>query len=788
MGHQVLKLSSAVGALVLASAIAAHAQQAQSVTSAKTGNSDTANTGEIETVVVTAEKRSQAINDVGFTVANISNRQIVDFGVTDISDLSMVVPSFTASKSYDGQPVFSIRGIGYNAVQISAAPTVSAYVDEAPLPYSAMTGGTMLDLDRVEVLKGPQGTLFGNNSTGGSINFIAAKPTDDFSAGFRTSVNNFGQIFVEGFISGPISDTVSVRVAANTTQGGAWQESYTPGPKETWGRADKGAQRVIVDWRPNDKLNATATFNANFDYSQPQIFQLGLAQPSGGPGSAIVVPPYGSISTYPLPPHNNRAADYAQNPATPYETNDTLYQGVVRGEYAISNDLMLISISNYAALNSGLEFPLDGTRINIIEGGHDGSVQTYGEELRLMGDFPDIGLHTIVGGNYSNDIVNESAPYLFNNFSIVPPGFDFDPEANFASKTFAGFANGDWDFTKQFTLTAGVRFTTVEQTYAECFPKGPNGTSAAFEGGLANIFRGIEGLPPTTAYATAQCVTLGPPPDYLPFEYTAASTDHNTSWRVGLNYKPIDDLLIYGLISRGYKAGGYPFVIPVVSSEFHKVQQEELTDYEGGFKYGGDTLNVSGAGFYYDYNNKQIYGDIPVPFLGPVVSLSNIPKSKAYGAEFEATVIPIERLTLHGALTYLKTEITDPGSVDLDGFGNVVNFVGHPFPYAPQWSVVFDGEYRIPLANQLDGIIGVSGTYDSISYGDSVATAPFEIKPYTILDARVGVESGNGWEVTAWVHNLADTWYWTTVNFAGDGYERTTGEPRTFGLTASYKF
>ena len=780
MKHQALNSSVAAGVLLLASATVAQAAAAPAL----------AEENRVAEVVVTAQKREQAINDVGLTVVAVSGEKLQAAGVTDISGLTKIVSGFSASRGNDGVPVFTIRGIGFTAVQISAAPTVSTYVDEAPLPYTAMTGGTMLDLERVEVLKGPQGTLFGNNSTGGSINFIAAKPTPVFSAGVRSTLDRFGQVFVEGFVSGPISDTLGVRVSANTTQGGDWQKSYTPGPKLTSGAADRGVGRIIIDWRPTDRFKASLNLNGYYDRSDAQIHQLVLAQPSGGPGSGIVVPPFGSIETYPLPPHDNRAADFATNPTKPYVRDDKFYQAVARADYEISDTLTLTSIANYAHLDTSYHFPIDGTRINIIEGGHTGEVKTYGGELRLAGDFPSRGLHTLVGVNYAKDEIHEDEDYQFNNFTIVPPGFKFKPVADFTGKTVAAFANADWDLTSQLTLTAGARYTQVEHDYVGCFADTGDGTTRAFQGGLANLFRGlVSGLPPTTAYATAKCLTLGPAPDFLPFQFIANKKDDSVSWRVGLNYKPTPDLLVYGLISRGYKAGAFPFLFPIVSEQFNRVRQEELTAYEAGVKYAPrQDFSVSGAAFYYDYKDKQVYATQPVPFLGPAQTLLNIPKSEAYGFEFEATVSPIERLRLHAAATYTHTEITDPGSLRLDGSGNPVNFKGQPFAYAPKWSVVFDGEYRVPVASKLDAVFGVDGVYNSTAYGDSVATQPFKIRPYTVVNARVGLESDDGWAVSAWVRNLTDTWYWTSVNFAGDGYERTTGEPLNYGVAVSYKF
>jgi len=786
MKYQTLNSSLAAGILLLMSATMAPAQQATS-DSTHAATSQAAPSSDIPEIIVTAQKREQSINDVGLTVAAVSAQQLETAGITDISELPRVVSGFSASRSNDGVPVFTIRGIGFNAVQISAAPTVSAYVDEAPLPYLAMTGGTMLDLARVEVLKGPQGTLFGNNSTGGSINFIAAKPTPDFSAGFHSTYDRFGQVFFEGFVNLPITDTFAVRVSGNTTQNGAWQRTYTPGPRLDNGDADKSAQRIIADWRPTDKLTISMNLNAYYDKSDPQFSQLALAQPSGGPGSGIVVPPYGSIDTYPLPPHDNRYVDFASNPSAPYGRDDQFHQGVLHVDYDISNSLRLTSISNYAHLDTSVLFPIDGTRIDIIEGGHNGKVKTYGEELRLAGDFSDQRLHTLVGVNYSKDEIHESEVYAFNNFSIIPPGFKFNPVADFTGETKAAFANADWDMAQHLTLTAGARYTEVKHTYDGCFADNGDGSARIFQGDfLANPFRAAFGEPPTTAYQTAKCLTVGPAPEFLPYEFLAHAKEDNVSWRIGLNYKPVDDLLLYGLVSRGFKAGAYPFLFALVSDQYSRVKQEKVTDYETGVKFTPNRMvSLNGAVFYYDYANKQIYGTQPL-LIGPGQVLLNIPKSKAYGAEFEATVTPIEKLRLHAAATYLHTEITDPGTLTQDAFGPV-DYKGKPFAYAPHWTAVFDSEYRIPVADGLNTVLGLDGTYNSSAYGDSSTRAPYTLKAYTVLNAHVGLESHNGWTVTAWVHNFANTYYWTTVNFAGDAFEKTTGVPLNYGIAVSYR-
>jgi len=774
-------LCGALGAVVSAAVCMAYGDVPDAPASDLSGDS---HADALAEVVVTAQKREEKLQDVGVTVAAISGQELQNAGVSDIKDLGNVVSGFHVSTSFDDLPSYSIRGLGFNSNQIAASPTVSVYVDEAPLPYLVMTGDTLLDLERVEVLKGPQGTLFGNNSTGGSINFIAAKPTSFLSAGVSSSLDRFRRLTLDSFVSGPVDSTLNARLAVSVAEGGNWQETYTPGPQLQTGAADKASGRLLLDWRPTDALKVSINLNGYYDDSDPELVQLSKAAPSGGPGSAYVDPVYGSIETYPLPPRSDRAADFPH----PGTQRTDFYQGVIRADYALSDAITLTSLSNYAHLNLAIARPFDGTRIDIIDGAHDGAVRTYGEELRMSGDFKPIGLHVIAGANYADDSVDEHEPYSYDHFSILPPGFFLDPNGIFTSRNGAVFGNVQWDANERLTLLGGARYTVDHQTDLNCLPTA-SALEAGFFGGLASSFRTIySGLGPTDAYTVGKCSTVGPGPEYLPFTYNASSTDHNVSWRGGVNWHVNPDLMLYTLISRGYKAGAYPFQTSIVSSQLTKVRQEEVTAYEAGGKYSSRRLSVSLAGFYYDYIDKQVFAESPVPLLGPVSILSNIPKSKAYGLDAEASATPASGLTLHAAVNYTRTEVTDPGSLDLDGFGRPIDYRGHPFPYAPKVSGVFDAEYRWLLVAGVDGFVGVNASYQGQQSGDLSTEPNFNIPGYALFDARGGIEVAQGVTITAWIRNIANRYYWTDVNFGGEGYFKTAGFPRNVGVTASYRF
>lgn len=179
-------------------------------------------------IIVTAQKRSERLLDVPLSITAVSGEALQDRQINSPEQLEQVVPGFTYQKSSFGAPVFTLRGIGFYNLSASVSPAVSIYLDQVPLAYSAMAQGAALDLERVEVLKGPQGTLFGQNSTGGAINYISAKPTSHPAAGFDLTYGRFNAVEAQGYISGPITSTLKARLFARYESRDPWQRGYAP--------------------------------------------------------------------------------------------------------------------------------------------------------------------------------------------------------------------------------------------------------------------------------------------------------------------------------------------------------------------------------------------------------------------------------------------------------------------------------------------------------------------------------------------------------------------------------
>ena len=762
---------SAGGALAKAPAPAAFAADS---------GADSAQLGDI---VVTAQKREQRLNDVGLTVIAASGAQLKSSGVSDIMDLNRAVPGFSAAPTYTGFPVFSIRGVNFNAAQLSAPPAVSVYVDEAVLPYSVMTGGILLDVERVEVLKGPQGTLFGQNATGGSINVIAAKPTANLAAGVSTDVNNFGQVKLEGYVSGPLGDRLRARIAASTTQGGAWQRGYYLNKGKKNGSANRAAARLLLDWTPTDRLTVAVNINGNYDHGEAQQSQPFLISPANPAGA---VP---GLLGYQLP-NDDRDAEF--DPGFDTHVRNHMYQGVLRVDYELADDITFTSLTDYARSKTRNPIDLDGTALSIIAAHYGGTVRTFNQEFRISGKLPSSGIEYIFGGNYEKDKIFEDRFTQFLGYSGLPAGAELPSRYNSTNRAVAVYGNIEYEFVPKLSLTAGVRYTDTKQTLTGCTFDGGNGIAAGTLGFLAGLLSGD----PTksAAYVPGGCITVNNVPatpggtaSFLPIVSDLAQKQHNVSWRAGLNYKPDSNTLIYALVSRGYKSGAFPADITLFQSQLNPLGQEKLTAYEIGTKLSllDRRLQINLSAFYYDYLNKQFYTYVPTPPIGALSTLINIPKAKVKGLDVDFSARPVDGLTLRGALTYIKTEIGNYNGFDLNS--QPVNFAGKEFNYAPPLSATFDAEYRFPVGGDLEAYVGGGGLYNDRTFADLGESPRARMRSYMILSARAGIDSHAGWQLGIWVRNLTDKYYWTSIVTGGDLFNRFTGMPRTFGATASFK-
>lgn len=765
-------------ASLLAIAIGSTPSQALAQMDQSPAAKDDATGGEI---IVTATKRSESINSVPMSISAASGDDLAAAGVKSADDLGKIVPGFTFTQSAYSTPVYSLRGVGFYNYDIASTPTVTVYQDEAPLPFSAMSRGAGFDLERVEVLKGPQGLLFGSNSTGGAVNYIAARPTSEFKAGLDAGYGRFDAWELGGFVSGPLSDTVGVRLAARHEGSGEWQTSATR-PNDRNGKRNFTQLRGLVDIAVGERLSVKLGVSAFWDKSDVQAAQLIQVNP--------LIPPFVNPALLTQPIVNNTARLGDWTPGTDPKRDDRQWQVTGRIDYELSDAVTFTSLTSYADYRQADVVDPDGTALALADTVDTGSIKAFYQEVRLSGEFGQ-GSRWIVGGNYEDNKVNEVqslaatdasgfAPFAVFFGLPVPDAIPLTSQQNF--KNYAVFGNLDLAVSDTVTLHAGLRYTDTTNNFTGCTGNSANGSLAQ---GLGIITQGNP-------------AALGPNPVCTQLDASLQPTitrtklaENNVSWRVGIDFKPSRDTLLYANVSRGYKIGAFPLIPASSVTQYTPVTQESLTAYEAGFKLSlaDRKVQLNGAVFHYDYRDKQTLGSVILTpnIFGPLNLLVNIPKSKVTGFEVQAVVRPVAGLTFNGAVTYVDSEIGD--FTNFDPFGVVRNFRGEAFPNTPKWQWSLGADYDFPVSNGLNGFLGVNLNGRSSANAALGSNAILAVDGYTLLDLRAGFGSADDrWKVTVWGRNVTDEYYWTNAYKIADTSARFAGMPATYGVTFSFRY
>lgn len=796
----------------------------------------------IEEIVVTAEKREESINSVPIAISAFTGSDLQQLGVTDTRDLGKLVPGFTAADSGFSTPVYTLRGVGFNDFSYSATSTVGVYEDEVSLPYSVMTKGANFDLQRVEVLKGPQGTLYGRNTTGGTINYIANKPTPDFRIGGQVGYSRFDTLDADLYISGPLTETLKGRLAATTTQSNdGWQISNTR-PNDRLGKKNKSAVRAALEWQPRDDLSFRVVLSGWSDRSQPQApyavalrpqnqitgaftldnffsFAAGFAHVPPSVQSIVInafdlagigtTPIQGTVNpqvaNYPYIPNNTnpQIADWA--PGEPWRLAENFWNASLRTKWTLNDSLDLTGLFSFDQSRSdGSPLPQSGLDSLQSEEILYASIRSINAELRLSGHQGEGGsINWLVGisGAMDKTLNNSYDLITTDSFNFPIPGIGNIPglpplvadEIGLYAKTLArsagAFADGDWQFTDTLKLSQGVRYTIESRQMQGCtfYPSGAKGIlgfNTLFDiisldaGGHGNI---PQGNPP------ASCMTLDA--NGNPGLSSQNLDEHNLSSRTALNWTPIDNNMFYASYARGYKSGGFPILLAARASNLGPVKQERLIAYEVGNKsvLWDSRLQINFSAFYYDYANKQLLTYLKDPVFGPLPLLKNAPKSMDEGLELTTTMVPIEGLYLTAIGSYIRTKIIEFESTTAQGVD--YNFAGRPFNFAPRFQSAFIVNYSFPISSDVQLSTGADYNYNSSTNATLEGDPAYVIPKYYTLGAHAAIAAlDNHWIVTAFCRNLTNEAYRVGVFRSGDSVAATSGFPRTYGLTFSYDY
>ena len=816
-------------ALAVGMAATAQAQTAQSAPAATSSIKPAAS--DPTEIVVTANKREQNLNDVGLSVTAISGQSLADRRITSVQDIAAAVPGLKFAESGAGTPIYTLRGIGFNEESLGVYPSVSVYTDEVPLPFPVLTLRAAFDLERVEVLKGPQGTLFGQNATGGAINYIAAKPTSTLQYGADVSYGRFNMVSGNAFISAPLGDKAGVRLAVSAADGDGWQRSLTR-PDDRNGAQKYIAGRLTFTLNPSEALRLRATVTAWQDKSEPQAAQLIAvrAQNPAAVQAGVFASPFGT--TDPRSADWTTTANYIvfKDPTkgdfsiVPKTTeslvprsNRKFIQGALHADLDLGDVATLTSITSYLDFRQHLYSDKDGSAQAVANIG-DGlaNIHSFNQELRIAnaGEGP---FRWVVGGNYEDSKTFEDQALTFANGSSSAPGTLFinttSSEVLQRIRNYAFFANGEYDLTSKLAVKLGGRYTKSRNKAELCSKGNGDGLVSA----LFNIIGGFSGNP-FTPIGVNGCYVLnskGVPGERL----KNTLSEDNFSWRAGLDYKLDSDTLFFANVSRGYKAGSFPTLASADFKAYFPVIQESVTSYEAGFKasLADRVIQFNGAAFYYDYNNKQIRGKVVDPIFDVLDVLINVPKSRVLGAEAELTLRPAEGLSLGSSVTYLDSKVrTRKGAhfVGPTAYGNSCptaagapgpcDFTGSELPFTPKWSYTFDVDYRHDIgdgalifganlrgqSSSVSTLNGRSIQFRTLANDRNAANIgkPFVIPAYATVDARLGYEFGDRrYKIMAWGKNVFNKYYVTNAAHYLDTTVRFAGQPATYGITLSIK-
>jgi len=817
-------------ALAVGLAASAQAQTVQSASAATSTTPPAASDATEGDIVVTANKREENLNDVGASITAITGDVLAQRRITTVQDIAAAVPGLKYSESGTNTPIYTLRGIGFNEESLGVYPSVSVYTDEVPLPFPVLTLRSAFDLERVEALKGPQGTLFGQNATGGAINYIAAKPTNTFRYGADVSYGRFNYLNGNAFISGPLGDKAGFRLALSAADSDGWQQSLTrPGDRN--GAQKYIAGRLTFTLDPIDSLRLRATVTAWQDKGEPQAAQL-IAVRAQNPTAVqpgVLAAPFAQL--------NPRSADWTTtanytgfNPnftfparTTPRldpRSNRKFIQGSLRADLDLGEFATLTSITSYLDFKQQLYSDKDGTAQAVANiGPSPANIRSFNQELRIAnaGAGP---FRWVLGGNYENSRTFEDQNLTFANGSSSNPNTLFinttGSEVLQKIRNYAVFANGEYDVAEKLTFKLGGRFTDSRNSANLCTKGNGDGAVAA----LFNILPGVVfGVPSSsfTPIAAGGCYPLNG--RFVPGDrFINTLSENNFSWRAGLDYKASDDVLIYANVSRGYKAGSYPTAAGSDFRSYRPVTQESVTSYEAGFKASliDRLLQLNGAAFYYDYKDKQIRGKLVDPVFDVLDILINVPKSRVLGAEAELTLRPATGLVLAATVTYLDAKVRSDGGKRFVGptaYGNSCgtatvpgpcDFTGSELPFAPKLSYSLNADYRhevgsgaITIGAGLRGqstststLNGRSIQFRNLANDRRVAgiDRPFVIPSYAVVDARAGYEfEDRRYSVMVWGKNVFNKYYVTNANHYLDTTVRFAGQPATYGITLSLK-
>ena len=772
-----VKGSVSVSALILAGVLGASpalAQQEPRDTSAT----------QVEDIIVTATKREERLIDVPIAVTAVGGEQLENSGVTDIRELTSLAPSVQFQTPGGGaDSSIRIRGIGTTSTNPGLESSVGVVIDGVARARTGVALSELGDLERIEVLRGPQGTLFGRNTSSGLINVVTKLP-DPSSFGGRVegTYGNFNDIRVAGSVNIPLSESTALRVeGSKETRDGLYPDANSD---EKLDNLDRAFVRAKLLYRPSDTMRWL--FSADYTTRQENccVAVLAIAGPTYGLVNSLSAArgQIGYTSTNPF----DREASKNSNRRNQEDITD--YGVSAQGDIDLGWG-QLTTITAYRSWEAwrSQDFDHSGADLGFFapNGLHQG-FDVFTQELRLAGS--NGPLDWLVGAYYSDEkVLNDSAYRMGADYPLIYGG-----AATFKPATLAAFTPGDgargigkqdgrdmslfthniWHVTDALSVTAGLRYTNNRKEID---------------------FRG-ENFNPACGVAIAGADAAGVTRFCAPFWDTRLNnagdsderTEEATTGTLNIGYKFSEQLNSYLSYSRGYKSGGYNFdragfTTPATPNARDLAFVEETVDaYELGLKgeFFDRSLRVNFAAYYQTFAGFQL-----IEYTGVSFVVRSLEEAITKGAELEITWRPIEGVTLTNGLSY--TDAYYPNTA-----GNRT-YAGKEMEQSPDWVNVSSATWEFPIGDSLTGVAYIDARYASEFFTGGFDPNRVQ-KAFTTANARFSLRSANGdWAVDLWGRNIFDQDYYRRIipaTFQAGSYSAFLGDPRTYGITLRHNF
>lgn len=688
----------------------------------------------LDEVVVTARRREERLQDVPVAVTALSSEALENLQASDIGALEGAVPNLTLHEGDAANAVVYLRGVGQVDSLAFADPGVGVYVDDVYLGRAQGAFLSVYDVDRIEVLRGPQGTLYGRNTIGGAVKFVSTPLSADWGGRAEGSVGDYGLVETRISVGGALNEDATLlgKAAVSVSRRDGYSDNAFTGEDD--GDKDQIAGRVSAEYRPSDDLS----FRLNIDASQDR------PDTSRTPARATQV-----LGLYP-----DTMADPFKVDADFNDLNTLdAFGAALTADWAVSDLWSFKSVTAWRSMDYASHLDLDATPLAVFGVYVDENQHQFSQEFQLT--YAGERLNAVAGVFYFDETDLTYSGLLGPVISLVTGSINDQH-----NRSWAAYGQATYDLTERLSLTAGLRYTDEDKDFRR-----------------TQTFYG-----PVTA-----------PPERDDPGLLVTDIDTSESWdswspKLGLDYTVSDDVMAYVSVSRGFKSGGFDGRANDASGAA-PYDPETLWAYEAGVKSTlmDRRLTANMAVFWNDYTDLQLSSFSADGGGGFIALFTNAGAATTRGAELELTARPVPELTLNATVGYLDArydEYTGPGGVDISDQRHLVN--------APEWSARLGGVYVADLGVNGSLTLGADASYRSKVYPTVSSSEVLAQDGYTLVDAFVRWSDGDDrLFLQLGGRNLTDERHIEQGFDLSDslGYQLAYfGAPRTVRLTAGFKF